>query len=100
MRKNKLNNKKIKNLVGEITETFRRDSGINFIDASNLPMRDEILQILDLLFEVLFPGYTGKRTVTKSKCQLHRRRYPLPALYRTFRPDRTGLSISMQNRKM
>jgi len=66
MRKNKLNNKKIKNLVGEITETFRRDSGINFIDASNLPMRDEILQILDLLFEVLFPGYTGKRTVTKS----------------------------------
>jgi len=66
MRKNKLTDKKIENLVGEIAETYRYDSGINFIDASNLPMRDEILEILDLLFEVLFPGYTGKRTFTKS----------------------------------
>jgi len=66
MRKNKLTNKKIENLIGEITRTFQGDSGINFIDASNLPVRGEILKILDLLFEVLFPGYTGRRTVTKS----------------------------------
>ena len=66
MRKNKLTNKRIENLVSEIAETYRCDSGINFIDASNLPVRGEILEILDLLFEVLFPGYTGKRTVTKS----------------------------------
>ena len=66
MRKNKLTNKKFENLVGEIAETYRRDSGINFIDASNLPVQGEILEILDLFFELLFPGYTGKRTVTKS----------------------------------
>jgi len=66
MGKNELINKGIKNLVGQIAETYRGDSGINFIDASNLPMRDNILEILDLLFEVLFPGYTGKRAVTKS----------------------------------
>jgi serine O-acetyltransferase len=66
MRKNKLTNKKIENLVGKIARTYEGDSGINFIDASNLPVRDNILEILDLLFEVLFPGYTGKRTVTKS----------------------------------
>ncbi|MHC4791951.1 MAG: serine O-acetyltransferase EpsC [Planctomycetota bacterium] len=66
MRKNKLTNKKIENLVGKIARTYEGDSGINFIDASNLPVRDKILEILDLLFEVLFPGYTGKRTVTKS----------------------------------
>ena len=66
MRKNKLTDKKIENLVGEITRTFQGDSGINFIDASNLPVRGEILKILDLLLEVLFPGYTGRRTVTKS----------------------------------
>jgi serine O-acetyltransferase len=41
-------------------------SGINFIDASNLPVRGEIVQVLDLLFEVLFPGHTGLRPVTKS----------------------------------
>ncbi|MHC4337320.1 MAG: serine O-acetyltransferase EpsC, partial [Planctomycetota bacterium] len=66
MQKNRLTNKKIENLVGEITKTYKGDSGINFIDASNLPARDKILEILDLLTELLFPGYTGKRTVTKS----------------------------------
>jgi len=66
MRKSKLTDEKIGNLVGEIAQTYKGDSGINFIDASNLPVRGKILEILDLLFELLFPGYTGKRTVTKS----------------------------------
>jgi len=66
MQNKKLTDKKIENLVGKIAQTYRDDSGINFIDASNLPGRSEILEILDLLFEVLFPGYTGKRTVTRS----------------------------------
>jgi serine O-acetyltransferase len=66
MRKNKSTSKKIENLVGKITKTYKGDSGINFIDALNLPVRDKILEIMDLLMEVLFPGYTGKRTVTKS----------------------------------
>jgi len=66
MRKKRLTEGQIKNLVGEVVQTYQGDSGINFIDASNLPVRSAILEILDLLFEVLFPGYTGKRTVTKS----------------------------------
>jgi serine O-acetyltransferase len=66
MRKKKLTDKRIKNLVDEIAHTYKGDSGINFIDASNLPVRGEILQILELLFEVLFPGHTGMRSVTKS----------------------------------
>lgn len=66
MRKNRLNSEKIEKLVGEITRTFKGDSGINFIEASNLPVRDKIVEILDLFTELLFPGFTGKRTVTKS----------------------------------
>jgi serine O-acetyltransferase len=66
MPKSKITNKKIEDLVSDITQTYKGDSGINFIDTSNLPVRDKILEILDLLFEVLFPGYTGRRTVTKS----------------------------------
>ncbi len=66
MRENKLNSRKIENLVSEITRTFKGDSGINFIEASNLPVRDKIVEILDLFTELLFPGFTGKRTVTKS----------------------------------
>ena len=66
MQKKGLAEKKIESLVGDIVATYRGDLGINFIDASNLPVRGRILDVLDLLFEVLFPGYTGKRTVTKS----------------------------------
>lgn len=66
MRENSLNNKKIEDLVNGITQTYKGDSGINFIDASNLPVRDKIVGILDLFTELLFPGYAGKRTVTKS----------------------------------
>ncbi len=66
MAKSKLTNEKIESLVGEIARTYEGDSGINFIDASNLPVRDKILEVLDLLTELLFPGYTGKKEVTKS----------------------------------
>ncbi len=61
-----LNNKKMEELVSKIAGTYKNDSGINFIDASNLPVRGKILDILELLTELLFPGYTGKRTVTTS----------------------------------
>jgi len=66
MRKNGLSNEKIEELVEQIAHTYKGDTGINFIDASNLPVRGEIVQILELLFEVLFPGHTGVRPVTKS----------------------------------
>lgn len=62
----KLTDKKLDKLVGRIVETYKGDSGINFIDAANLPVRGQILGILELLFEVLFPGHTGIKTVTQS----------------------------------
>ena len=66
MKESKLTNEKIEELVGQIVQTYKGDSGINFIDTSNLPVRDKIIEVLELLTELIFPGYTGKRTVTKS----------------------------------
>ncbi len=65
MQKNTLKREKIENMVGEIVQTYKGDLGINFIDAANLPARDKIVEILDLLTELLFPGYTGKKAVTR-----------------------------------
>jgi len=59
-------NSRIQQLVKQIADTYKDYSGINFIDVSNLPVRDKIVDILGLLMELLFPGYTGKRKVTKS----------------------------------
>ncbi len=66
MSDSEVTNKKIEELVGEIAATYKGDSGINFIDVSNLPVREKVIDIIDGLIELLFPGYTGKRTVTKS----------------------------------
>jgi serine O-acetyltransferase len=66
MARGELTDKKLEELVSQIAGTYQGDVGINFIDAANLPVRDKILEILDLLFELLFPGYTGKRAVTKT----------------------------------
>jgi serine O-acetyltransferase len=69
MLKTGLTDQKIKDIVYEIIQTYKGDSGINFIDVSNLPVRDRILEVLELLTEVLFPGYTGKRTVKESNVE-------------------------------
>ncbi|MDY0354289.1 MAG: serine O-acetyltransferase EpsC [Sedimentisphaerales bacterium] len=61
-----LTNQRLGTLVERIVETYQGDSGINFIDAANLPVRGQILGILELLFEVLFPGHTGNKAVTRS----------------------------------
>ena len=66
MTTNKFTNERVKALVGEISQTYKEDIGINFIDATNLPVRDKIVEILELLTEIIFPGYAGKRIVTKS----------------------------------
>ncbi|OHB56733.1 MAG: serine acetyltransferase [Planctomycetes bacterium RBG_13_44_8b] len=61
-----MENKDIKKFVKAIVDTYEEDSGINFIDTKNLPLRDRILEILDLLMEVVFPGYKGTKEVTSS----------------------------------
>lgn len=52
-------------LAGQIVGTYHADHGINFIDVRNLPVRDKVISIIDLMIELLFPGYTGKRKVTR-----------------------------------
>jgi len=61
----RLTEKAMNDLVERITATYENDYGVNLTDASNLPVRDKIIEVLELLFEVLFPGYTGRRTVTR-----------------------------------
>ncbi|HON92362.1 MAG TPA: hypothetical protein PKZ07_12410 [Sedimentisphaerales bacterium] len=66
MTKQRRIDKTLDRLVDEIAQTYEGDFGINFIDATNLPVRGKIIEVLDLLFEVLFPGHTGNKAVTRS----------------------------------
>ncbi len=56
----------IDGIVDKLTKTYENDSGINFIEISNLPVREKVLGVLDRIFEILFPGYAGKRSVTRT----------------------------------
>jgi serine O-acetyltransferase len=69
VKQKRLTNHKIDALVDQVMATYQGDYGINFIDVSSLPVRGKILECLDLLFEVLFPGHTGRRTVTRSNIE-------------------------------
>ena len=59
-----MNKKSTAELVKALLETYKEDSGTNFIEVSNLPFQQKVIEILDMLHELLFPGYTGSRTVT------------------------------------
>ncbi len=61
---NDSNNDRTDKLVKAIVSTYG-GSGVNFIDVSNLPVRDEIIEIMEMLIELIFPGYTGKRSITR-----------------------------------
>lgn len=66
---NSNNNDLVKKLVSGIVSTYDDKSGTNFIDTANMPERDKILEILDLLIEVIFPGFTGKRKITRENIE-------------------------------
>ena len=58
--------KNINKITQDLVHTYTGEADINFIDVSNLPLRDTIVRNLDLLIEVLFPGYTGKKVTTRT----------------------------------
>ena len=66
MKKRSFTGHSVDQLVDQLMDTYEGDSGINFIDAANLPVRSRILVIIDELFEILFPGHTGNRVVAKA----------------------------------
>ena len=46
-------------LVGKICDTYQDSKGINHIEGHNLPRQQEILDVLDKLMEIIFPGFSG-----------------------------------------
>ena len=49
----------LNDLVGKICDTYQDTKGINHIEGHNLPRQKEILDVLEKLMEVVFPGFSG-----------------------------------------
>ncbi|MDD5597603.1 MAG: hypothetical protein PHV82_06640 [Victivallaceae bacterium] len=54
-----LTGKYLDGLVGRICATYQDTQGINHIEGYNLPRQQEILDVIDKLMEVVFPGFSG-----------------------------------------
>lgn len=54
-----LTGKYLDDLVTRICATYQDTKGINHIEGHNLPRQQEILDVLDKLMEVVFPGFSG-----------------------------------------
>ncbi|MBN1561184.1 serine acetyltransferase [candidate division KSB1 bacterium] len=57
---------KLTDIAERIVETYKKEGGINRIDGVNLPATAPVVEILDDLMEILFPGYFGKRVPARS----------------------------------
>jgi len=49
-------------LVDKVSATYEDEQGINHIEGFNLPSKEEILRILNQLLEVIFPGFSSKKS--------------------------------------
>ncbi|MBN1465623.1 serine acetyltransferase [candidate division KSB1 bacterium] len=57
---------KLTEIAERIVETYKKEGGINRIDGVNLPATAPVVEMLDDLMEILFPGYFGKRVPARS----------------------------------
>ena len=57
--------KKMSKLVDDIAENYEKYGGINHIEGKDLPSKQAVINILEDLVSIVFPGYFGKEEITK-----------------------------------
>jgi len=64
-------NDRLPSLVERIVESYRSDPRTHHIDRVYLPDRREIIAIIELLLELVFPGYYGRQNLTSHNVAYH-----------------------------
>jgi serine O-acetyltransferase len=58
-------------VVDGLLESYRRDARGQHVNRRFLPSRDEILEIVQLLFQLFYPGYVGRQDLTDEDLAYH-----------------------------
>jgi serine O-acetyltransferase len=53
-------------IVEDVVGTYEGHGGINHLEGPNLPSRESVIDILEDLLAVIFPGYYGKKVITRA----------------------------------
>ena len=62
---------RLQSLVGRIVDSYTADPRTRHIDRGNLPGRREIIHMIDLLLEISYPGYFGRKNLTSNNVRYH-----------------------------
>jgi serine O-acetyltransferase len=65
------NDSELDDLVTALLKSYRADARGHHINRKYLPSRAEIIEILHLLFQVLYPGYVGRQGLTDEEVGYH-----------------------------
>ena len=58
-------------LVDEITLNYQKFGGMDHLEGKDLPVKKVVIDVLEDLFSILFPGYLGDSEITKANVKYH-----------------------------
>jgi serine O-acetyltransferase len=58
-------------LVDEIMANYRTFGGMDHLEGKDLPSKKIVIEVLEDLYTILFPGYLGKAEITKANIKYH-----------------------------
>ena len=58
-------------LVDDLTDSYRKFGGMDHLEGRDLPSKKVVIEVLEDLFVVLFPGYLGDSEITKANIRYH-----------------------------
>ncbi len=58
-------------LVDEIMANYQAFGGMDHLEGRDLPSKKVVIEVLEDLFTILFPGYLGKEEITKANIKYH-----------------------------
>jgi serine O-acetyltransferase len=61
----------LSNLVDALVQSYRADPRAHHINRRFLPSRDEIIEIVELLLQLAYPGYYGRQDLTDENISYH-----------------------------
>jgi serine O-acetyltransferase len=62
---------RLKNAIADMVKSCQDERTVDHVGAALIPSKDEIIRILNILQDVLFPGFFGKQELTHSTLEFH-----------------------------
>lgn len=58
-------------LVDQLLDSYEKIGGMDHLTGRDLPSKKVVIEVLEDLFTILFPGYLGKEEITKANIRYH-----------------------------